>query len=100
MVNAQLELVYGLPSPSGDSSKKIAMFPVLGAALTSKELTGTQFAAAAQRGYGPLYAKEFPGWYSSVRALLARVLEPAAAGLDPDAASWGKAVAASLPAIR
>jgi hypothetical protein len=62
-----------------------------------KSATGERFAAAAQRGYGPDYTKEFPSWYAGVRSLLARVLEPVAKGLDADAAAWAAQSMKNLP---
>jgi RHS repeat-associated protein len=98
MVAAQFEIVYGLSEKSND--KMVAMYPALGAVLLDKSATGERFAAAAQRGYGPNYAKEFPSWYAGMRSLLARVLEPVARGLDADAAAWAAQSVRDLPAVR
>jgi isopenicillin N synthase-like dioxygenase len=98
MVAAQFEIVYGLSGKKED--KKASMYPGLGAVLLDKGATGERFAAAAQRGYGPGYAKEFPSWYAGIRSLLARVLEPVAQGLDADAAAWAAQSVKSLPTVR
>jgi hypothetical protein len=98
MVAAQFEIVYGLSEKTAD--KKVAMFPALGAVLLDQSATGERFAAAAQRGYGPGYAKEFPAWYAGIRSLLARVLEPVAKSLDADAATWAARSVKALPAVR